>query len=82
MNTYLVATIARYVLVDARDEAEARELAMPALRELYADVRRRLGREVLIEIHTVRLATKDEIELWKWHHEMLKQGKRRTNDDC
>ena len=81
MTTYLVPTIARYVLVDARDETEARELAMPALRELYADVRQRLGREVPIEIHTVRLATKDEIELWKWHHKMLKQDERRRNDD-
>ena len=71
MNTYLVATLARYVLVDARDETEARELAIPGLHALYADVRQRLGRDVPIEIRTVRLATQDEIELWKWHHEML-----------
>ena len=71
MTTYLVATLARYVVVDARDEAHARELAYPALHALFADVRERLGREVPIEIHTVRPATTDEIDLCRWHHEMV-----------
>jgi hypothetical protein len=71
MTTYLVATLARYVLVDAPDEATARELGRPALYELYADVRARLGREVPIEIHTVRPATTDEIDLMRWHNEMV-----------
>lgn len=71
MTTYLVATLARYVLVEAPNEAVARELGRPALYELYADVRQRLGREVPIEIHTVRPATTDEIDLMKWHNEMV-----------
>ncbi len=71
MTTYYVATLARYVLVDAADEAEAIAQARPALHELYADLRERLGREVSIEIRTVRPATDDEIDLWKWHHEMV-----------
>jgi hypothetical protein len=71
MTTYLVATLARYVLVEAPNEAAARELGRPALHELYADVSQRLGREVPIEIHTVRPATTDEIDLMKWHNEMV-----------
>jgi hypothetical protein len=39
MTTYFVGTLARYVLVDANDEAEAREVGQPALHELYVDVR-------------------------------------------
>jgi hypothetical protein len=71
MTTYLVATLARYVLVDAPDAAAARELGRPALYELYADVRSRHGRDVPIEIHTVRPATTDEIDLMRWHNEMV-----------
>ena len=71
MKTYLVATIARYVLVDAENETQARQLGQPALHELYADVRQRTGREFPIEIHTVREATTEEIELMKWHNEMV-----------
>ena len=77
MKTYLVATVARYVLVDAEDETHARELGHPALHELYADVRERLGRDVPIDIHTVREATDEEIQLWTWHHEMLAKEKQR-----
>ena len=62
MTTYFVATFARYVLVDAEDETQARELGRDALHDLYADLRERLGREVPIEIRTVREATEDEIE--------------------
>ena len=71
MPMYFVATIARYVLVEATDETQARELATPALYELYADTRRKLGRDTPIQIHTVRLATAEEIELWKWHQENI-----------
>ncbi len=75
MTTYFVATLARYVLVDAEDETRARELGQDALHELYADLRERLGREVPIEIRTIREATEDEIELWTWHHKMLNAEK-------
>ncbi len=71
MTTYLVATLARYVLVDADDEAQARELGHATLYELYADVREKLGREVPVEIRTVRPATDDEVQLQFWHHELL-----------
>ena len=71
MNTYLVATVARYVLVDAENEGQARELGLVALYDLYADLREKLGRDVPITIHTVREATQDEIDLWTWHHKML-----------
>lgn len=71
MTTYLVATLARYVLVDAESESVARRLGQPALHALYADVRERLGKDVPIEIRTVREATKEEIDLWNWHHEMI-----------
>jgi len=77
MTTYYVATLARYVLVDADDKRQARELGRAALHDLYADLRERLGREVPIEIRTVRKATGDEIELWTWHHNMLKAEAKR-----
>ena len=77
MTTYLVATLARYVLVDAESEGEARRLGQPALHSLYADVRERLGKDVPIEIRTIREATQGEIDLWNWHHKMLKQESKR-----
>ena len=77
MTTYLVATLARYVLVDAESESEARRLGLPALHALYADVRERLGKDVPIEIRTVREATQDEIDLWNWHHKMLEGESKR-----
>jgi len=71
MTTYYVATLARYVLVDAENETHARELGHVALHELYADLRAKWGKEVPIEIRTIRHATSDEIDMMKWHHEML-----------
>jgi hypothetical protein len=71
MTTFFVSTRARYVVVDAENEAQARELGQVALHELYSDLRERLGREVPIEIHTVRPATTDEIDMTKWHNEMV-----------
>lgn len=70
---FYVATRARYVLVDAVDEAEARRLALPALQKLYAAVSATIGRYLPIEIHVVRHATDDEVELWRWHQELLGQ---------
>jgi len=71
MTTWLVATLARYVLVEAEDESTARELGHVALYDLYADLRERYGRDVLINILTVRHATDAETDLWHWHHKML-----------
>ncbi|MBX3435742.1 MAG: hypothetical protein KF847_20685 [Pirellulales bacterium] len=71
MTTYYVASLARYVLVEAEDAAAARVAGQAALHDLFADLRERLGRDVPIEIRTVRPATTDEIDLLKWHREML-----------
>ncbi len=71
MAMYYVATLARYVLVDAAHENDARELGLAALHELYADVRERLGRDVSINITTIRPASSDEIDLWRWHCQMM-----------
>jgi hypothetical protein len=70
-TTYLVATLARYVLVDAANEDEARALGQVALHDLYADVRERLGKDVPINILTVRPATDSEIDLQRFHDEMM-----------
>lgn len=45
MTTFYVATLARYVLVDAADESEARTKGYAELFEPYSDIRERLGRE-------------------------------------
>ena len=37
-----------------------------ALEELYADLRVRQGAEMPVEILTVRPATPDEVEFWRW----------------
>ncbi len=71
MITFYVATLARYVLVDAADETAARVAGHAALHDLYADLRERLGRDVPIEIRTIRPATTDEIDMMKWHNQML-----------
>jgi hypothetical protein len=71
MTTYFVATLARYVLVNAETEARARELGRIALRELYADRRERTGGDVPIQVLTVRPATREEIQLGTWHQEMV-----------
>ena len=68
MTTYYVATRVNYVLVDAADEAQARELGQPGLAKLYREC---LGKEVPVVIHTIRPATADEIETMQWHNEML-----------
>ncbi|MGD9856115.1 MAG: hypothetical protein AB7U20_14315 [Planctomycetaceae bacterium] len=63
MTTYFVATFARYVLVDAADEAEARIKGQAALEELVP------GRPAVIQ--TIRHATDSEIDLMAWHNEMV-----------
>lgn len=68
--TYYVATLARYVLVEAENEAQARERGKPALEELYAELRQRHP-AIKLEIRTVRPATIDEIEFCRWNEETL-----------
>ena len=68
MTTFYIATRSLYVLVDADNEAEARELGRPALAALF---RESLGRYVPFEVHTVRPASGDEIELMRRHNEMV-----------
>ena len=77
MTTYLVATLARYVLVDAGSESEAERLARPALHALTADIREKSDHDVPVVIHTVREATQEEIDLWNWHHTKLKEESER-----
>ena len=38
---------------------------------VYADLRERLGRDVPMEIRTIRLATDEEVELQSWHEGMV-----------
>ena len=70
MTIFFVATLSIYVLVDAENETAARVAAIPLLHDQYAGVRERLGRDVPINILTVRPAITDEIDLMKWHNEM------------
>lgn len=62
MAAYYVATLARYVLVEAANEADARELGRSALAELAGNA--------APNIRTIRPATEDEIESWRWHQAM------------
>ena len=68
MSIYYVASLARYVIVEADSEAQAREVGLPALRDLYAadgtDAR-------FVQIRTVRLATDNEFEFEREHQQML-----------
>lgn len=81
MTTYFVATGFRYVLVDVPDESQARELATPKLLELDAGAIERLGDQFELEIHTVREATLEEIDLWSWHHEMIRKDQEWRNQN-
>jgi hypothetical protein len=78
MTAYYVSTLARYVVVEAENETQARERGQVALHELCADLRERLGRDVPIEIHAVRPATTDEIDMTTWHNEMVAREANRT----
>jgi hypothetical protein len=71
--------MARYVIVEATDETDARVQGKAALHDLYADIREREGWDVPITIQTVRPATEKEIELWDWHHaRVAEEQARRT----
>ena len=78
MTAYYVATLARYVVVDAENEAQARERGAAALHELYADLRANLGRDVTIEIRTLRPATSDEIDMVRTHERLVANERRRN----
>lgn len=65
MPMYYVATLARYVLVSAASEEEARTLGRTALADLDP--------EAPINIRTVREATADEVELGNWHQDLLNE---------
>ncbi len=71
MTTYYVATLARYVLVEAENEGQALELGRVALEEQRVELRRRLDRDVPVNILVVRPATTDEIEFCRWGEELL-----------
>jgi hypothetical protein len=71
MTTYYVATLANYVLVEAENEAQARELGQVALEKLYAEAGRQIGKNVPVNILVVRPAITDEIEFCRWGEEML-----------
>ena len=71
MTTYFVGTLSIWTLVDAADETAAREAAIPELHKLYAESGSRIGRDFPIEIRTVRPATQEEIDLLRWHNEMV-----------
>ncbi len=59
------------MLVEAQNEAQARELGQAALEKQHAERRRRIDRDVPVNILIVQLATRDEIEFCKRGEEML-----------
>jgi hypothetical protein len=50
MTTYYVATLAKYVLVEAENEKQARELGRLGLEKLHAEVGRRIGKDLPVNI--------------------------------
>jgi hypothetical protein len=62
---FRVATLSRYVLVEAADETEARTLGESALRELFPDLMAKTT------VRSVTFATAEDIELWRWHQDFL-----------
>ena len=80
MTTYYVATLAKYVLVDAENEGQARELGRVGLEKLHAYAGRRIGKDIPVNILVVRPATTDEIEFRRWGEEML--ARERTTEIC
>lgn len=61
MTIYYVATLARYSLVEADNEAQARERGHAALQQQQDHV----------QIRTIRHATSDEIRLTSWHQDLV-----------
>ena len=68
---FYVATLARYVLVEAENEEQARERGQAALEVLYAELRLRQAAEMPVVIRTVRPATTDEIDFCRWNEETV-----------
>jgi hypothetical protein len=66
-TTFYVATLVRYVLVEAEDEEQACERGRTALANLHAE----MGLHDPVEILVVRPATADEIEFCRWNEETL-----------
>jgi hypothetical protein len=66
-----LATLAKYVLVEAESEGQARKLGRVGLKKLHAEVGRRLGKDLTVNILVVRPATTDEIEFCRRGEEML-----------
>ena len=73
MTTYCVATLVRYVLVEAENEGQAFEFGRIGLKTLHAEVECRLGKDLPVDVLVVRPATTDEIEFCRWGEEMLAQ---------
>jgi hypothetical protein len=71
MTTHYVATLAKYVLVEAENEEQARELGRTGAREAHAEGGRRIGKDMPVNIPVVRPAATDEIEFCRWGAEML-----------
>lgn len=63
-TTFYVATLSKYVLVDAGDETEARTVGQVELQKL-------VGTTAPVQIRTVRSATANEVEFWEWHLEKV-----------
>lgn len=63
---YFVATLSRYVLVEADDVDQARTRALPELQRLYDEDPPPGGQPLPITIRISRPATPDEIETWEW----------------
>lgn len=74
MRKYYVATLSRYVIVDASGEATARDAGHAALVELCAD-----RPDMPINILTIRLATDSEVDLWNTHQANLARESARRN---
>ena len=72
---FRVATLSRYVLVEAADETEARQLGETALRDLFPDLMQKTT------VRSVTLATDDEIKFWKWHEDMLARDRDQQNEN-
>ncbi|OAI57941.1 hypothetical protein AYO47_00165 [Planctomyces sp. SCGC AG-212-M04] len=72
---YFVASLARYVVVDALNEDDARSKGHAALVELYAGSG---ASNHPVEIRTVRPATPDEVALCAYHAAKVAEENART----
>lgn len=70
-QTYFVATLSRYVLVECQTEIDARNVGLDRLRQLYRDERHpNAGSLDADSVLVVRPATDAEIDLWQFHLRM------------